>query len=280
MRFIIRPESQVLRDSSRAIVVASVLLGSGLILVQFTSTTSLAQAPKPQAAQSSVQHGHRSSKKHKAAKPEPAPSAPAAPAAPPMPSWPVNDNPQPAAVTWDSHGLRVDASNSSLQQILNDVSTETGTKVEGFGSDQRVYGSYGPGQARDVISQLLAGSGYNVLLAGDLGSGAPRQVMLTPRHAERAAQGSPGAEQQENNNDEDAPDNEVDEQPPPPPPPQAPVQMQPNPGQGNPGIGRPGFGPNGPIRTPQQVMEEMQRQQQLQQQQQQQQQGGAQPDNQ
>ena len=86
-----------------------------------------------------------------------------------MPNWPVNDKPSPASVVWDATGLRINASNSSLQQILNEVSTDTGTKVEGFGADQRVYGSYGPGQARDVLSQLLQGSGYNVLLAGDLG---------------------------------------------------------------------------------------------------------------
>ncbi len=189
-----------------------------------------------------------------------------------MPKWPVNDSPSQASVTWDSHGLRIDASNSSLQQILNDVSRQTGTKVEGMGSDQRVYGSYGPGQAREVISQLLQGSGYNVLLAGDLGSGAPRQVVLSPRRG--GAGSSPamaGTPEQDNNPDDDIPDNsEVDEQP--PPPPQQPVPMQPNPN-----VGRPGFGPNGPIRTPQQVMEEMQRQQLLQQQQQQQQ--GAQPNN-
>ena len=66
-------------------------------------------------------------------------------------------------MTWEATGLRINASNSSLQQILNEVSVETGTKVEGLGADQRVYGEYGPGQARDVLSQLLQGSGYNVL---------------------------------------------------------------------------------------------------------------------
>jgi hypothetical protein len=182
-----------------------------------------------------------------------------------MPSWPANESPGRASVTWDNQGLRIEASNSSLQQILKDVSVETGSKVEGMVPDQRVYGSYGPGQARDVISQLLQGSGYNVLLAGDLGSGAPRQIVLSPRHAGAPLPGTAEAPGQDNNPDDEIPENtEVEEQP--QPPPQQPIQMQPNP---NPG--RPGFGPNGPIRTPQQVMEEMQRQQLLQQQQQQQQ---------
>jgi hypothetical protein len=186
-----------------------------------------------------------------------------------MPDWPINDKPSPASVVWDATGLRINASNSSLQQILREVSTETGTKVEGLSADQRVYGDFGPGKARDVLGQLLQGSGYNVLLAGDIGQGAPREVVLSPRLA--GSNGAPNNNavnrpQQEGGGDEDVPE---------PPDEQPPIQ---NPQvQGGP---RPGFGPggpNGPIRTPQQVMEEMQQrqilqQQQLQEQQQQQQQ--------
>jgi hypothetical protein len=175
-----------------------------------------------------------------------------------MPNWPVNDKPGPASVIWDATGLRINASNSSLQQILSEVSTETGTKVEGMGADQRVYGVYGPGQARDVLSQLLQGSGYNILLAGDIGHGAPRQIVLSPRQSNsggpQASMNRPPQDQ-----DEDAPEPPEEQ----PQPPIQPPQTQ------NPV--RPGFGgPNGPIRTPQQIMEEMQQRQLLQQQQQQQ----------
>ena len=113
-----------------------------------------------------------------------------APAPPPMPRWPVNDSPNPASVVWDASGLRINASNSSLQQILNEVSTDTGTKVLGNVPDQRVFGSYGPGRASDVLLQLLQGSGFNVLLAGDLGQGAPSQIVLTPRRAGNSAAGA------------------------------------------------------------------------------------------
>jgi hypothetical protein len=47
----------------------------------------------------------------------------------------------------------------------------------------RIFGAYGPGQPRDVLSQLLEGSGYNVLMIGDQGQGAPRQIVLTPRRS-------------------------------------------------------------------------------------------------
>ena len=130
-----------------------------------------------------------------------------------MPNWPVNDKPNPASVVWDANGLRINASNSSLQQILSEVSTETGTKVEGMGADQRVYGDYGPGKARDVLSQLLQGSGYNVLLAGDIGQGAPRAKSCSVR-AKAALRSAPtGMNRPQQDPDEDVPE-QPEEQPP------------------------------------------------------------------
>jgi hypothetical protein len=145
-------------------------------------------------------------------------------------------------VTWDSQGLRIKAANSSLEQILNDVSTATGAKVAGFESDQRIFGNYGPGQARDVLSQLLQGSGYNVLMIGDQGQGTPREIVLSLRHS---GSSSPAANPAQASDD----DAEVDEPQPQPQPIRAP------------------FGFNG-ARNPQQAEE--QRQQQMQQRQQQQ----------
>jgi len=171
---------------------------------------------------------------------------PAAPPAPETPKWPALDQPVPASVVWNGQGLRIDASNSSLEQILTAVSTATGAKVEGLSSDQRVFGAYGPGRARDVLSQLLQGSGYNVIMIGDQGRGIPRQVLLSVREStntQSIAKSTPT-----NNNSED---DDADDQP--PPQEQAPII-------------HPGF----PPRSPQQIMQEMQqRQQQMQQQQQQ-----------
>jgi hypothetical protein len=99
----------------------------------------------------------------------------------PKPDWPVNDKPVPAKVTWDSRGLTIEATNSSLDEILKEVATATGAKVDGKVGDDRVYGSYGPGSARDVISQLLDGTAYNVLMVGDQGEGTPRQIVLSNR---------------------------------------------------------------------------------------------------
>jgi len=90
-------------------------------------------------------------------------------------------------VVWDSHGLLIVASNSSLAQILKQVSAETGVKVAGMGADERVFGTYGPGPARDVLSRLLDGSAYNVLMIGDQGQGAPLRIVLSPSSTVAAA---------------------------------------------------------------------------------------------
>ena len=181
-----------------------------------------------------------------AAQATPAP-APVAPAAPPMPNWPANDKPAEASVVWDSHGLLIMASNSSLDQILSEISLKIGAKVEGAGEDERVFGNYGPGPARDVLNELLEGTGYNILMIGDQGEGTPRRIVLSGRPA-KAAQ--PSGFRPPANNDNDS---ENDQEPEPNPG----VQMPPPENSGAPPV---------PVRTPQQMMEERQRQMQQQQQ--------------
>ena len=221
-------------------LLATALLGTPLLAAQ-APAASPATAPVPKTV-----HRHtRPSAAHLQTPPAEATPAPATPPVPEAPHWPANDKPSQASITWDSQGLRIDASNSSLQQILRDVSTATGAKVEGLNSDQRIFGSYGPGQARDVLSQLLQGSGYNVIMIGDQGQGAPRQIVLSARHNTGETQTAANDNQPNGSDNEEDPDEQ---------PPQFPV--------------RPGFGPGGPPRTPQQIMQEMQqRQQQMRQQQ-------------
>lgn len=253
------PQARLLSAS----MLASLMLSAAVILAALPSQAQTATAsPSKPATTTAKPRAHRLKKKLASSQP-----IAQTPEPPPAPQWPINDAPKPAAVVWDSSGLRINASNSSLQQILNEVSTETGTKVVGAVPDQRIFGTYGPGDARDVLSQLLLGSGYNVLLSGDLGHGAPSQVVLSPRRA--AAATAPNAA----NRPQQDPDDEIPDQPEQPEDePQPQVQQPPM----NPET-RPGFGPNGPMRTPQQVMEEMQQRQLLQQQQMQQQQNNQTP---
>ena len=183
---------------------------------------------------------------------------PITPLVPPTPNWPAFNQAAQASVLWDSHGLSIDAANSSLQQILKDVSTATGTKVEGLTTDQRVFGNYGPGQARDVLSQLLQGSGYNVLMIGDQGQGVPRQILLSARLKSGGQAATPGRASQPNTDDEDTEEPAANQEPTPP-----------NRPGFTPGY-QPGATPGAPVRTPQELMQDLQLRQQQQQQQQQQ----------
>lgn len=157
----------------------------------------------------------------------------------------MDDHPNPASVVWDSKGLSIKADNSSLQQILLDVETATGTKIEGVGPDERVFGVYGPGLARDVLSQLLHGFSYNVLMIGDLGEGAPRSIILTPRTP--ASSQTKASLSEASTSDDGAADAESEQQ----------LQQGPVPKPI-----RPGFVPGGAPRTPQQIMQRLMQQQQ------------------
>src|SRR5271156_6800915 len=128
-----------------------------------------------------------------AAEPEPPPAAPGAPApqppaAPqPAPTQPAELPPsllqqpaQDAQIVFAAGNLSIHADNSSLAAILRKVASDSGMKIEGLGGDERVFGSFGPGAPRDVLADLLVGTAYNQVLLGDLSSGAPRELILTP----------------------------------------------------------------------------------------------------
>jgi hypothetical protein len=155
-------------------------------------------------------------------------------------------------VSWDSRGLQIEASNSSLDQILQQVAADTGAKLEGLTQDQRVFGSYGPGPESDVLWKLLDGSDYNVLIIGGRDA-VPLEIVLSAR--------SPARPQTVANNQNHSNTEQLKSEPRPdyPPDPTRPQPIQ------NP------FGNGDPPRDPLQFMQEiLQRQQQIDQQQQQQ----------
>jgi hypothetical protein len=166
---------------------------------------------------------------------------------PPPPDWPINSQPKAASVTWNKDALSINATNSSLQQILADVASATGASVDGITKDERIFGSFGPAPARDVIAQLLQGSGYNVLMVGDQGQGVPRQVILSERNTSKASQGATRSAP-EQDDDDYAPEPQYD----PPPQAQQPQPQPPSPQQ-FPMPARPGFNPANPgaITSPQ-----------------------------
>jgi hypothetical protein len=142
-------------------------------------------------AQSKGSHGHEGS-----TLPVTAPTPPAAaPVAAPAPAAQITQPPPaptPAAtpasranVTYANGLLSVSATNSSLNQILREISRQTGMKITGGVTDERVFGNYGPGSPAKILVTLLDGTGSNVLLVQSNGlssNAAPAELVLTPRH--------------------------------------------------------------------------------------------------
>jgi hypothetical protein len=173
--------------------------------------------------------------------PTPTPQAfqPAPPAAPqPAPSL-LQQPAGEAHINLAGDSLSIRADNSSLADILHQIATKSGMQIEGLGSDERVFGNFGPGAPRDVLADLLNGTAYNVVLLGDLSDGAPRQLILTP--ATRSGTAPTPSPAPQANADEAANEPEPEQ-------PQPEVQTPPTPPPGAPGV-----------RTPQQLFEQLQR---------------------
>jgi hypothetical protein len=176
-----------------------------------------------------------------------------------------------ARVVWLDGQLEVTADNSSLNQILREIGRETGMKITGGVTDERVFGEYGPGAPAEILMRLLDGTGSNVLLR-ETASKVPAELILTVREG-----GPTPPNPNARGMDDDAPSDEVQTPPPPPMPPapvpraqpmvSAPVGADANVGAAGanpatadggtaPGAGDP-TSPNG-VRSPQQIFEQLQ----------------------
>lgn len=99
---------------------------------------------------------------------------------------PANLPPHAAKVSWEKEQLTVSATNSSLRETVREVAARTGAELTWsvappHSMDQRLFGTYGPGTGCAVLSQLLDGSGYNVILLGSSATGAPLKIVVTRR---------------------------------------------------------------------------------------------------
>jgi len=109
-----------------------------------------------------------------------------APTAPPTNLAPQSAPAQPpqaqrAQVELNDGKISVKAENSSLNQILREISLVTGMKISGGVMDERVFGSYGPADPSAVLSTLLRGTGSNMMIVLDARK-APVELVLTPRN--------------------------------------------------------------------------------------------------
>jgi len=155
-----------------------------------------------------------------------------------------------AEIKIEPHTLSIKADNSALSEILHEIASSTGMKLDGFTKDERIFGSYGPGETHEVLLSLLQGSGYNVVMVGDMDDGrAPRELSLSQRMASSTpAANAPAASSAEDDADDDQ---EVQ---------QAPIET---PLPGRPNLGnQPAPNDGQPPRSPQQILQDLQRQRQ------------------
>jgi hypothetical protein len=284
---------------SLALLASSVAMGQGTALPASAPARTVSATKAITTASASRKPSKKRSVKSDASQVATPPPQPAAIAPMTPEQLPAN----PPQVSYQNGQLTIQSDNSTLGDILKAVRTKTGAELEappGFGSE-RVATRLGPGPARDVITSLLSGSkfGYVILGSGDLRG--IQKIIITGAQApvSAAAQAaSPAAMNQAD--DEDQEDNDVNvpvvEQPQPMPGPPGPQSMPVQPGPpGFPGAavqpeGAPQgqFQPENPqnqiqqnqaqpqqgtgesgVKTPEQLLQELQRMRRGQQQQQQ-----------
>jgi len=245
------------------------VLAAVLFSIVVLQAQSFAQQPLSQRAA----HKSPGKKSTKKALPEPPP----APLPPPPPPTLEQMPALPPQVHYSGGQLSIVAENSTLADILRAVRNQTGATVEiPPNANERVVGHFGPGPARDVLSSLLHGSHFNYVLVGSPAhpDGVDR-LILTSKSG-----GSPEptmAVAPVPNNNNEAPVDEAAT-----PSPDVDPPMEDTPESANTNGDAPPPTPEGQqqVKTPEQLLRELQQQQLLQQQQQQQgQQPGPPPPN-
>ena len=213
------------------------------------STQQRPAAPTP-TAPAATQKSHKLVERKRITKPSPIPHSEPAPtpaAPPPPPPTPQQMPPQPPDVQYRDGLLTVSANNSTLSDVLNAIRAQSGATMtlppNGLGD--RLFVQVGPAPPRDVLSRLLAGTNFDYVLVGSpQDPDALKQVIVTARSPEGAAQNNPpGGYQPSRLPGMGAPE-ESEERPAPPP------NQQPMPG----GFGAPGgpgpFQPNRAVAPP------------------------------
>ncbi|HEU5402690.1 MAG TPA: hypothetical protein VFU86_15115 [Terriglobales bacterium] len=223
------------------------------------------------------------------------------PPPPPPPPTPEQLPAQPPQVSYVGGLLTINAPNSTMNDVLSAVRRVTGATIEkppAAGND-RVVVHLGPAQPKDVLSALFNGSHYDYIILGPMGQpGAVQRVILTAKSSTpaqspivggRPTASQPSAAQQEQqDNSADTEDMTVPEQnaqEPEQTPQEQPQEQQqeqpatPQPGypqpvspeqqpQAQPQQGEEGQGQQPHVKSPEELLRELQQMQQQQQNQQ------------
>lgn len=236
-----------------AVLAVAAVLGGKTLHAQTYVPQTTPQAQQPETAAEPYQLRRAPAYGAASRQSRPVPEAIAARPSDAPPIWAANQQLSEARVNWDTRGLEIEAHNASLVQILHQVLGDTGITFQGIAQDQPIFGTYGPGPAREVLAELLDGSGYNVLIIGGRDTHTPLEIVLSVA--------LPVRPQTATNNQNGSKPEDDDADPPPESPPPAPMETP----FGN--------GDSGNPETPEQIMQDiLSRQRKIDQQQQEQQQ--------
>jgi len=145
-----------------------------------------AQVPPPAAQAPPPGHHHQhpsQAPQQNLAQPQPAAPEPVAP--PTAEQRPAT----PPQVAFNGGVLTITADNSTLGDILRAVHRQTGASIDVPGNaTERVVGRFGPGPARDVVASLLNGSHFNYVLVGSENDprGLDRVVLISKSGSDQA----------------------------------------------------------------------------------------------
>ena len=271
---------RLLLKSGIAILAVNVLV-AGNAAAQSAATgqpATSASVPKPKVRQ------HHSAKPAASKTQEPEVVQP-----PPPPPTPEQMAPVAPQVSYQGGQLTIQSQNATLAQVLRSVQAKTGGAfdIPGSANNDRVVAQLGPGQPRDVLSSLLDGSKFNyIILSSPTQPGSVQKLILTPRQniptTNTAQNRPPQATPEPQPEDEYTPpepvsspeENSASENQPPQGAYRGPGSFGPNPTGEFPSQQPPGAENNGQpqqgVKTPEQLLQELQRLQQQQQQYQQQ----------
>lgn len=139
----------------------------------------------------------RKTNKSKTKKP-PLPPLPSGPTGPVQPMPLDSMAPVPPQVSYQNSQLTIVAPNSTLGDILRAVRKQTGAEIEIPPATERVVTHLGPGPAREVIAELLNGSRFNYVLLGSPADNSvlTRVVLVAKSSQDNAAANSPAIAEQ------------------------------------------------------------------------------------
>lgn len=124
---------------------------------------------------------------------------------PPLPSGPTGPMQQipldsiaavPPQVSYQNSQLTIVAPNSTLADILRAVKKLTGAEIDIPAAPERVVTHLGPGPARDIVAELLNGSRFNYVLLGAQGddSALSRVVLVAKTGPQEITPNPPATE--------------------------------------------------------------------------------------